>query len=220
MVANVPKPLAPVSNQPFIIYLIEHWIDQGIEDFVFLLHYEAAQIDATLKELSLEKKYSNISFRTIFEEKALGTGGAILHAIDRLMIKDSFFVANADTWLGSGIIALSRELPCVLVAVKVPNCERYGALQIDESIVTKFEEKSTSIGQGYVSSGLYHLSPAVFDGFDVAAAFSLEKSIFPKLVADKKLRAIKVDDSFIDIGIPNDYLRFCNWIKEEKNSDV
>jgi D-glycero-alpha-D-manno-heptose 1-phosphate guanylyltransferase len=220
VVTNVPKPLAPVLNKPFITYLIEHWIDQGINDFVFLLHYEAIQIEAILKKLSLDSEYSNISFRSIYEDKALGTGGAVLHAIDRLMIKDSFLVANADTWLDSGLSALSKEPPCALVAVKVPNCKRYGALQMEGSLITQFNEKSSSIGQGYVSSGLYHLTPEIFNGLDVESVFSLENTIFPKLVANKKLFAIKVDGNFIDIGIPDDYLRFCNWIEEAKNIEL
>ena len=106
MVAKVPKPLAPVSNQPFINYLVYNWIDQGIKDFVFLLHYEAVQIELAIEKLSQDPKFSDVTFKFVIEDNAMGTGGAILHAIDRLSIHDSFLVANADTWLSGGVQAL------------------------------------------------------------------------------------------------------------------
>lgn len=220
MVADVPKPLAPVSNRPFITYLIDHWVDQGIKDFVFLLHFEAAQIEATINKLSVDPKFSEISFRSVCEEKALGTGGAVLHAIGELEIRDSFLVANADTWLGSGVQVLSMQPPCALAAVKVPNTQRYGSLGFSENKISSFEEKSDSMGEGYVNSGLYHLTPDIFDGFKIGDEFSLEEDIFPKLVYLSRLGFVKLDSSFIDIGIPTDYSRFCKWIELGKNNVI
>ena len=220
IVSDVPKPLAPVMGKAFITHLVAHWMDQGVKEFVFLLHYEASQIESALEEMSSIPKFSGVNFKTITEESPLGTGGSILHAIKKLGIEGSFLVANADTWLGSGVSILSKEPPCALVAVNVPNCQRYGSLQIEGSIITQFKEKSNSIGQGYVSSGLYHLSSAVFDEFEAGTAFSLEESIFPKLVTDRQLRAVKLDASFIDIGMPDDYVRFCNWIELGKKIEL
>ena len=42
--SDVPKPLAPVSGEPFLKLQIEHWRDQGLCDFTFLLHHKADQI--------------------------------------------------------------------------------------------------------------------------------------------------------------------------------
>ena len=39
IVSDVPKPLAPVCGKPFITYLIDHWMVQGVNDFIFLLLY-------------------------------------------------------------------------------------------------------------------------------------------------------------------------------------
>ena len=52
VVSDVPKPLAPVAGKPFIVHLIDHWVNQGIEDFIFLLHYEADEIKTELSKLS------------------------------------------------------------------------------------------------------------------------------------------------------------------------
>ena len=115
---------------------------------------------------------------------------------------------------------MSQEPPCTLAAVNVPDSQRYGALRFDGSKITHFEEKTRSIGQGYVSSGLYHLLPTIFDEFEIGSTFSLEEDIFPKLVADRKLSVVKLDASFIDIGIPSDYLKFCKWIELGRKNDI
>ena len=52
VISDVPKPLAPVAGHPFIVYLLRHWVDQGVKDFIFLLHYEASQIEDKLDELN------------------------------------------------------------------------------------------------------------------------------------------------------------------------
>ena len=219
VVSDVPKPLAPVAGKPFISYLIAHWIEQGINDFVFLLHYEAAQIEAVLESMSSDPKFSDVNFRAITEEVPLGTGGSLLHAIKKLGIKDSFLVANADTWLGSGVKELCGVLPCTLTVVKVTNSQRYGALQFEGTKITLFKEKSSSVKEGFVNSGLYHLSPEIFDGEEVGSSFSLEDRIFPRLVASRALSLVKLDDSFIDIGVPSDYLRFCDFIELGRKSE-
>ena len=213
LVADVPKPLAPVDDRPFIAHSITHWAKQGVTDFVFLLHYEAYQIELVLQQLADDPKFSDVHFRTVIENKPLGTGGAILNAIMDLEIEDSFLVVNADTWLGSGIEILSRSLPCSLAAVKVSNTQRYGSLSFKGAKISRFEEKANSTGAGYVNSGLYHLLPEIFEGFEGGTSFSLEEDVFPELVSSRKLGFVKLASSFIDIGMPEDYLKFCNWIE-------
>ena len=147
------------------------------------------------------------------EDIPLGTGGSILNAIKKLEIKESFLVANADTWLQSGIVVMSKEAPNIIASISVPNCQRYGALTFDGEKVTGFIEKSSAQGHGYISSGLYHLDPNVFDRFEPGSCFSLEEDVFPSLVLSRQLRSIKLLASFMDIGVPEDYLSFCNWVE-------
>jgi D-glycero-alpha-D-manno-heptose 1-phosphate guanylyltransferase len=220
LVSDVPKPLAPVGGKPFIVHLIEHWVAHGVNEFIFLLHFEASLIEAILLELLSDKRFGHIKIDVIVETKPLGTGGAILNAVSELGITDSFLVVNADTWLGHGYRELSAADPCALAAVSVPNGQRYGSLGFDEHGIREFKEKSNSDGQAFISSGLYHLLPAIFDGFDSGSAFSLEEEVFPNLVSKNMLGFVKLNTSFIDIGIPEDYLKFCKWIESEKKNDL
>ena len=216
LVSDVPKPLAPVAGKPFIVHLIRHWVAQGVDDFIFLLHYEAKKIETVLNELSCRHEFSGVTFRVVIETTPLGTGGAILNAIEFFGITDGFMVANADTWLGSGVEELAGMKSAGLAAVNVENSQRYGSLRCSGGKVISFEEKLASTGQGYVNSGLYNLLPEVFDGFDVGSVFSIETEVFSRLVASRQLGVIRLNESFIDIGVPEDYLKFCKWVELEK----
>ena len=220
LISDVPKPLAPVAGQPFIVHLIDHWVAQGVNDFVFLLHYESGKIESMLDELAYRDEFSGVTFRVVVESTPLGTGGAILNAIDFLGITKGFLVANADTWLGWGVEKLTAMKLSAIAAVKISNRNRYGSLNFEGDKVSAFQEKLDSVDQGYVNSGLYHLLPEVFHGFEVGSSFSLEREVFPGLVRNRKLDVVKLDESFIDIGIPEDYLRYCKWIESGRVDEL
>lgn len=220
IVSDVPKPLAPVAEKPFIVHLIDHWLNQGVKDFIFLLHYEAHQIETVLGQVAADNKALNARFRIIIEEAPLGTGGSVLNAIYEFGIDDDFLVANADTWLESGVQDISEKTPCALAAISVQNSERYGSLELSGETITSFQEKSKSKEDTYVSSGLYHLTPSIFSGFIRGSNFSLEEDVFPALVSIGQLSVLKVSGNFIDIGIPEDYLKFCKWMESGKKDEL
>mgnify|MGYP006099391561 CR=1 FL=1 len=220
VVSDVPKPLAPAGGKPFIVHLIDHWVNQGVVDFIFLLHYEAEKIKNMLSELSCRDEFSGVTFRVVVETTPLGTGGAILNAIDHLGISEGFLVANADTWLDFGVKQLANSELSALAAVIVPNSKRYGSLKFEGDKICAFGEKLDSVDRGYVNSGLYHLLPEAFDGFEVGSAFSIESEVFPRLVSERLLGAVKLNSNFIDIGIPEDYLKFCKWVELGKKNEL
>ena len=220
VVSDVPKPLAPVAGQPFIVHLIDHWVNQGVVDFIFLLYYEAEKIKRVLSELSGRDEFFGVTFRFVVESTPLGTGGAILNAIDCFGISKGFLVANADTWLGFGVKQLANSKCSALVAVNVPNSKRYGSLKFEGDKICAFGEKLDTVDSGYVNSGLYYLLPEAFDGFEVGSEFSIENEVFPRLVSERQLGAVKLDSNFIDIGIPEDYLRFCKWVELGRESEL
>lgn len=219
-VSNVPKPLAPVGSIPFISYLIDNWIEEGIEEFIFLLHYEAAMMSSMIKDKFNNGKPSKLVYTIIEEDFPLGTGGATLNAIRTLDLKESFLLANADTWLGKSINLMSGHDPSSVGAVKVSNANRYGSLEIQRNKVCSFLEKSVVEGDCYVNAGIYHLEPNIFKSSNFEKSFSLEEEVLPELAHKGLLNAVILSTEFIDIGVPEDYLRFCDWIKNEKKYEL
>jgi len=215
LITDVPKPLAPVEGRPFLIHLIEKWVAQGAKDFIFLLHFEAHLIEAILHDIQRDKTFGDLKIHVITENQPLGTGGSVLNAINILNIKESFLVANADTWLSDGLSELNNSLPNSIGAVSVSDCSRYGELDINDGIIKDFMEKNSSRRPGMINAGLYHLSPDAFSGFPKNFNFSIEREVFPNVIKTDELKAVELDIDFIDIGIPEDYLEFCNWIQKE-----
>lgn len=220
VVSDVPKPLAPVCGKPFLMHLIENLVSQGAKDFVLLLHYEADLIMLMIAEVLERYSVYGITITSIVEDRPLGTGGSIMNAVNTLNINESFLVVNADTWLGDGLRQLSISSPNTIAAVKVKDCSRYGALVLENAKIEKFLEKNLSHNGGFINAGSYHLSPNIFKDFLASANFSLENDVFPTLVENGTLSAIKIDTHFIDIGVPEDYFRFCTWIKSGKKIEL
>lgn len=214
-VSGLPKALAPVCGVPFLHLQIENWIDQGIKSFVFLLHHQADLIIAFLeKEQGGLLKDCEVSWIT--EPVPMGTGGALAYAVNQLGISGGFLATNADTWLGTGMQDVSRADSPAMAVVRVENAGRYGSVQCDgKNFITDFREKNRESGAGLINAGLCHLNAALFRNWD-QVPFSLESTSFPAWGAQGLLKAVPLQTNFIDIGIPEDYFRFCRWIKAGK----
>ena len=220
IVSDVPKPLAPVCGKPFLFHLLENLYSQGAREFVFLLHYEAEAIKEIIVEEINNIDLDGVKITSLVEDIPLGTGGSIMNAVKVLNITDSFMVINADTWLGSGFKQLSLSSPNTIAAINVEDCSRYGALVVIDGKIKRFLEKKSSYCSGLINAGLYHLSPDIFNQVLDDPSFSLEADIFPSVVDRGMLSAIEINADFIDIGVPEDYLRFCRWIELGKENEL
>lgn len=211
-VADVPKPLAPVAGRPYLHYLDESWTAQGVTAITFLLHYQAEAMMAFVKQQQQDGPLKGCAVDVVVEPTPLGTGGAIAYAVRQLGIEGDFLVANADTWLGNGIRALASTAAPAMATIEVGDTGRYGNVDVCEGKVQGFREKQESRGRGWINAGLYHLDSELFAAWD-GAPCSIERDIFPGLAQSGHLNAVALDTDFIDIGVPEDYFRFCRWIE-------
>jgi NDP-sugar pyrophosphorylase family protein len=214
-VPEVPKPLAPVASRPYLHYLIERWVEQGVTQFTFLLHHQGSSIKAFLESQQNEGRLRDCELRILTEAQPLGTGGAVAYAVEHLRMTGSFLVAHADTWLGSGIGQVVKAPAPAMAIVHVENSERYGSVLVQQNKVVAFEEKQNSSGPGWINAGLYHLHADLFREWN-GQPFALERERFPALASAGRLTAVPLETDFIDIGIPKDYFRFCRWIESGK----
>jgi NDP-sugar pyrophosphorylase family protein len=215
VVSSVPKALAPIGEVPFLHLQVEHWKDQGLQSFVFLLHHQAELIIAFLQS-EQQGLFKNCDVQWVVEPKPMDTGGALAYAIEKLDIVGDFLVTNADTWLGAGIKEVSQAKSPAMAVVKVENAGRYGRVAFDSNdIITAFQEKNSVAGAGWINAGLSLLNAGLFKDWN-HEPFSLEKVCFTKLTAQGTMKAIPLHGDFIDIGIPEDYFRLCRWIESRK----
>ena len=150
----------------------------------------------------------------------MDTGGAVAYAIEQLNLAGDFLVTNADTWLGTGVKEMRQTQAPAMAVVQLHDSSRYGQVQIgDRNDVIFFQEKSNQKGDGWINAGLCHLRAELFTNWD-RQPFSLERISFPAWAACGKLTAVALKADFIDIGVPDDYFRFCRWIESGKKTKL
>jgi D-glycero-alpha-D-manno-heptose 1-phosphate guanylyltransferase len=209
-VPDVPKPLAPVGSRPFLYFQLENWVAQGVRSFIFSLHHQAELIIEFL-EGQRQGLLTSCEVCWVCEPEPLGTGGAVAHVVNTLDLAGGFLVANADTWLGGGVSALWLRGPSAMAVIPRADAGRYGAVEFDSAgLVTAFREKDIDRGLGWINAGMYMLDAAVFSSWN-GRPFSMERDFFPELVIRRVLNAVPLNVDFIDIGVPDDYARYCLW---------
>lgn len=209
-----PKPMADINGRPFLEYILKNLIQNGFSNFIFSLHYRADIIIEYLNEIE-NNILNNCSIKYYIEDSPLGTGGAVSYIISKGVIKDEFYVINADTWIKDGLIEFNSIVPNVIALIQVENSDRYGKVELNfENIITKFVEKEEGLGKGLINAGFYKFHKEIFENLNTRQ-YSLETDFFPALIRQNKLKGHILKTEFIDIGVPSDYLHFCNLIKNK-----
>lgn len=212
VVSDVPKAMAPVGDFPFLHYQLRNWTAQGQRSFVFLLHHKAEAIVAYLTEQH-RRLLSGCTVDCVIEPAPLDTGGAVAYAVRKLGLSGDILLTNADTWLGAGIQELSGASAPAIAVVLQTDSSRYGQVRFaGDMTVEAFIEKTANAGSGWINAGLSRLRAEVFSEWD-GAPLSLERTTFVDLAAQHVLKAVPLSTDFIDIGVPEDYRRFCAWVQ-------
>ncbi len=211
VIQDVPKPMADIQGKPFLEYLLRLMIQNGYQNFLFLVGYKGDMIKKYFGDGS--KFGVNIEYSS--EAIPLGTGGALFNAWDKL--SDNFFVVNGDTFfdIQYQIVEdfVKSKNPEFLIALRYSNdLSRYGIIEIDDSYkVISFSEKGhvqENRIDGYINGGIYFVNKKALEPFYekyVNSPVSLENNILPLLVKLCKVYGLPVGGKFIDIGIPEDY---------------
>ncbi|TDV34724.1 nucleotidyltransferase-like protein [Paraburkholderia caballeronis] len=193
------KAVADVDGRPFLHYVIEQLARANLKDLVFCTHYQSEQIEQFAASLPADP---DRRVQIVREPTAMGTGGALTHALAGLRYDGPFIALNADTYLDADAYraAADAEAPA-LVVTPIDDCERYGAVQVDDAQrVVEIAEKGKT-GPGLISAGVYGLHTRFLSRFPVAP-LSMEKDIIPALIAERTLAAAIYAGPFIDIGTP------------------
>ena len=207
-----PKPMADINGKPFIEYILKNLVQNGFNNFIFSLHYKSELIIEYLNLIKHEL-FIKCNVQYYVEETPLGTGGAVSYIISQANITGDFYVLNADTWIKDKLFELKESETNAIALIEVENSDRYGKVQINsENIITNFIEKGDKLGKGLINSGFYKFNKRIFEGIE-KKSYSLESDFFPILIKRRELRGVILNTEFIDIGVPVDYLRFCELIK-------
>jgi D-glycero-alpha-D-manno-heptose 1-phosphate guanylyltransferase len=208
-VADVPKPMAPIADRPFLEYLLNYWTDQGVDRFILSVGYKWEII-----QNHFGSKYKNATLEYSVEEKPMGTGGGLLLSLKRLTERQPSLLLNGDTFfevsLSNFLEAHNQSKAEISLALNLVTGEkRYDWVILDENdSIETIEPRSEKLKSGLINGGVYLFSPEVFkiNDWDGTSKRSLENDIIPKALHEKKkLQGFVSAGKFIDIGIPEDY---------------
>jgi NDP-sugar pyrophosphorylase family protein len=199
VIGETQKAIAEVDGKPFLHIVIKKLLSAGLSELIFCTHYQSEQVESALAELGGDVARQATILR---EQEPMGTGGAILNAIQVLGMCGDFIALNADTYVMAEAYRLAREsTPPALIVREVEDCARFGSVSFDDSgKVLEMNEKGVT-GPGFISMGIYHFHTDDLDGFP-AVACSMEKDILPQLVERGELMVRRYSGDFIDIGTP------------------
>jgi D-glycero-alpha-D-manno-heptose 1-phosphate guanylyltransferase len=205
LVAELPKPMALINNLPFLCYLLEQLNRYKFDKIILAAGYKYEVIESYFGS-----SYKGIKLVYSVEKEPLGTGGAIFEATGSVE-SDYFFVINGDTFFEVDFgrmeeMFLKSKTGSMLALKPMMNFERYGAVVTDGDRIISFSEKKFC-EEGLINGGIYILRKDWLYESAPGKKFSFEKDILEKQVSADYITYYISDGYFIDIGIPEDYVR-------------
>jgi D-sedoheptulose 7-phosphate isomerase len=200
-----PKALAPIRGRPFLEWLLLGLRAEGLKEITLCTGYGHDAITRTFGNgdaVGMTVRYSR-------ETSALGTAGAIRHALEGETY-DRVLVMNGDSYCRVRLAELervhvARQAVATLLAVPAAERGRFGSLTLgSEGQVEALAEKAVSSGPGLVNAGVYVLTPEVVHGVRSTTEASLERDVLPRYVG-RGMYAVVGDGPFVDIGTPESY---------------
>ena len=219
VVSEVPKVLAPVSDKPFLFYILDFWIKKGINKFVICIGYKGDLVKNVIKN-SIYKNIVKLSYET----QKLGTGGAILKAV-KLIESDDFLIQNGDTFIPINLDQVYsirkkiKDKAIFMVLIKQKDVSRYGAFTLHKNHHVSLT-KGIRNNKKLINGGIYVCNKQKLskEFLDENKELSFENDILPVFLNKNEVIGDFCDNPFIDIGVPIDYDRAGVFLSEHFNS--
>ena len=194
-VADVPKPMAPVEGRPFLEWLLDYWIGQGVHRAILAVGYMHETI-----QRHFGRAYQGCDIAYSVEHQPLGTGGALLQALALVRSRD-FLVLNGDTYFAVPLDELrsfhaERTADVTLSLFRSDNPRYTGVSLAADGRVTGLA------GRGLVNGGVFLFQRDALKTSPPAPC-SLEKDLLARFKG--RVYARVFDAPFIDIGLPEDW---------------
>jgi len=209
VVEDVPKPMAPVKGIPFLKYLINYLVKEGICKIVISTGYKSEIIMSYFGD-----EYCGVPIRYIREDSPLGTGGAIRMVVNSVdwSPMDYFLLVNGDTWFEVNLrefaeVAARIQKPVTMALKYMERNDRYAAVILDHESVKSFSEEKHE--KCLVNGGWYILNYGFLAGYlnNFPQKFSFETDLLKPLVLTGSVAGVVQNEKFLDIGVPEDFFR-------------
>ena len=203
---ELPKPLAPIGGEPFLVRQLAWLASHRITRAVVLAGHGADQLRAELGEQA-----AGVTLEWSVETEPLGTGGALKLA--ERFVDGPALVVNGDTLAEGDPWLLERDrwehgALGTVALYEVADARSRGRVEATSAgVVARFVEKDDAwTGPAWVNGGAYAFKPSLWreipDGMS-----SLERDVLPAIAARGLLHGRRCPGKFWDIGTPEDWER-------------
>ena len=207
---SIPKPLLPVAHTSMLERLMNSLALGGVTHAVLALGFKPEPFMAAFPN----DMCGSVQLSYAVEDSPLDTAGAIGFAARTAGISETFVVANGDVLTDLDIASLisfhrqhGAEGTISLTPVSDPS--QYGIVEIDANgRVERFIEKPQPgiTASNFASAGTYVLEPSALKRMPGDQKLSIERVVFPQMVADNSLFAMSSNDYWIDAGRPDTFI--------------
>jgi D-glycero-alpha-D-manno-heptose 1-phosphate guanylyltransferase len=206
-VSGIPKPMAPIAGKPFLQYLLDRLVREGITEVVLSVGYLGELIEQYFGD-----QYHGMRIQYALETSPLGTGGALQFAVSFLPdAQQPVLALNGDTFLDLNYRSLFTWFETAgtdvgMVLRRIDNASRYGRVEVCGQRISGFLEKG-SAQPGLINTGVYILRTHLLSALELLPPFSLELDVFAAKQSILPIAPYISDGYFIDIGVPEDFDR-------------
>jgi glucose-1-phosphate cytidylyltransferase len=179
-----PKPMVEIGGKPIIWHVMKIYSAHGIQEFIiclgykgyvikeyfanYFLHMSDVTIDMSHNRIEVHQKGAEPWKVTLVETGEGTQTGGRLKRVARYLADEDFCLTYGDGVADVDVTALvsfhrAQGVKATLTAVQPPG--RFGALVLDDRIVTSFQEKPLGDG-GWINGGFFVLSPQVLSYID------------------------------------------------------
>ncbi|MBC7463758.1 MAG: NDP-sugar synthase [Actinobacteria bacterium] len=207
---TVPKPMLPIAGLPITEHQLMMARRANITSIVLATSYLA---EVFVPYFGDGSKWG-IDLQYAVETSPLGTGGAIRNAAQLLDGDQSIIIMNGDVLSSHDLVRQismheSENADVTLHLTHVDDARAFGCVPTDEqNRVLAFLEKMDNPVTNNINAGCYVFHPRVLNSIAANTVVSIEREIFPQLVASGKKVLGFGDDSFwLDVGKPTALLQ-------------
>lgn len=176
----IPKPMISIGSRPILWHIMKIFSFHGVNEFVICCGYKAEVIKQYFAsyfyqsaDVTYDLAHNTVEVHNRFAEPwkvtVVDTGletmtGGRIRRIREYVGDDSFCMTYGDGVADVNIRALidfhaSHKRHATVTAIQPP--ARFGALEIENDLVRRFEEKPKGDGR-WINGGFFVLEPAVF----------------------------------------------------------
>jgi NDP-sugar pyrophosphorylase family protein len=205
---TIPKPLLPLVDRPILDHVLDHLLVHGVRDVIMSSPY----LEDTFHPF-IQARGGEPAITWITEREALGTGGAIVSALDHLG-DQPFFALNGDIITDldlTAMLASHRERGAVATIAlhHVEDPRAFGLVATDpRGRITEFREKPPDPVPGDINAGTYVLDPSALRAWPAGKYLWIEGEVFPALIEDgASVYGFDSGAYWLDLGTPDQYLQ-------------